>query len=143
MENRRIRTFDSKLKIITKMSDDNISTMAVINELLFEKVVPRKFLEDGLSTVLLMDAVGLYGDQIEILFNQVCGKDLILMRSVLTAVKYGWITSQQLIELCNMPDHFYDDLKLVRDIYHKLSEIGNDPNVSPQYQIRTGIIYSR
>lgn len=143
MQNRITKTFDSRFTIITKMSDENINAMAVINELLFEKIVPCKFLEDGLSTVLLMDAIGLYGEGIERFYNQVCGRDLILMRAVLMAVKYGWISSRLLVEVCSIADHPDADMIPVRAIYHKISDIGRDPNVSPQDQISIGLNYSR
>lgn len=93
MSNTRIELTDTIPDIIEKMSEGNIGAMSVCMKLMEDgaKIDPQAFM-GGVGILLSLDALGIYGSRIWMLYKYVCGQSPPKMVGVLRAHQLGFIS---------------------------------------------------
>ena len=93
----KIKLTDTTPDVITKMSEGNPGALSVCIQLLTEteKIDPDAAL-GGLSGILMLDGLGIYGSKIWMLYKDVCGEDIADTITVLRGYQLGFITYHQL-----------------------------------------------
>ena len=93
----KIKLTDTTPDVITKMSEGNPGALSVCIQLLTEteKIDPDAAL-GGLSSILMLDGLGIYGSEIWMLYKNVCGEDIADTIAVLRGYQLGFITYHQL-----------------------------------------------
>lgn len=92
---------------VMKMSNGNPGSMTVMMQMIVqgEKIDPDNLL-GGFGNVLDLDTNGIYGEDIWLLYKDLCGQDLIKTISVLRAIQLGIIPEikvKNAIESCKDP----------------------------------------
>lgn len=95
--NNRISIEDSPQQIIIKMCEGNPGGLNVLISLLRESsnIDP----DDALApygTVLALDAMGIYGSKIWILFKDVCGGNIVRLVGLFRANQLGYVSEQDI-----------------------------------------------
>ena len=96
MTNKIVLT-DTAEEMMVKMSEGNPGALSVCMQLLTEtyKIDPDAAL-GGLSGILMLDTLGIYGPEIWMLYKDVCGEDIADTITVLRGYQLGFITYHQL-----------------------------------------------
>ena len=99
----RIKLTDTTLDVVTKMSDGNpgaINTMMLILKEA-KNIDPQAFM-DGLSVLLSLDDMGIYGTEIYILSNDQCNRDIRKLLMLLRATQLGFISRERIKKIASM-----------------------------------------
>jgi hypothetical protein len=96
-DNTRIQLTDSTPTILSKLSDGNIGALSVLIEIIKHnrEIDPDAFggMEgSGVMTLLSFDSFAIYGEDIWVLFKDICGQDYINLLGVLRAIQLGIIS---------------------------------------------------
>lgn len=96
----RIQLTDSAMGMVLKMSSGNPGAMSALTEILVqsEKIDPQRGMR-GAGAILQLDAYGIYGSSIYILFNDKCHRDVRKMLVLLRAAQLGFLSVPKLREL--------------------------------------------
>ena len=97
MNKTRLELTDTTSDIIIKMSEGNPGALSVCMQLFTEteKIDPDAML-GGLSGILMLDSLGIYGPKIWMLYKDVCGEDIADTITILRGCQLGFITYHQL-----------------------------------------------
>ena len=93
--------------------------VTLINET--EKIDPDDFMR-GLRPILNLDAYGIYGTDIWVLYSDICNKDLARVVAVLRACQLGMFSSKVLAKACNKKDYSGVAMVPVEELYLKVKE---------------------
>lgn len=93
----RLELTDTTQDVMVKMSEGNPGALSVCMQLLTEteKIDPDNPL-GGLSGILALDTLGIYGADIWVLYKDVCGEEIIDTMAILRGFQLGFITRLQL-----------------------------------------------
>jgi len=96
----KIELTDSLQDVAVKMSDGNPGALVAICEMLKDgaTIDPQGF-AGGLSAVLSLDTLEIYGTDIYILFNDQCNRDVRKMLMLLRAYQLGFIQSSEIQQI--------------------------------------------
>lgn len=103
--NRRIKLTDSPMEVMTKMSEGNPGALQTLF-LLFSEA-------DGLPYVLALDAIGIYGSRLYMLWNDCCNRDIGKVKKILYRWARDEIKSEEILAHvsggCGTPFEGLDD----------------------------------
>lgn len=119
----RINLNDSVVDAAVELADGNPGAISVIMQLIADKNDPDGF-AGGLGNLLSLDAHGIYGSNIWVLFKNVCGQSILNMVIVLRAVQLGLYSERDLwicIDNCTP----LDCQKLLAEVRKELPRFGN------------------
>lgn len=122
--NERIDLNDSTVDIVMKMSDGNLGAINVLMQLLSQAtndIDPDNLLR-GFGAILQLDSIGIYGTDIYILNNDICGRELPKMLAVLRATQLGLFSRDILKDACHRQDRSGRNLVPVEELYLKVKE---------------------
>lgn len=121
----RIKLTDSTMDVIVKMSEGNPGAMNVVMQLLTPnvaiKIDPDNLL-GGMGAILTLDSIGIYGTDIYVFNNDLCGRDLAKMLAVLRATQLGFFSRDVLKDACHRQDYSGRELVPVEELYLKVKE---------------------
>lgn len=103
----RINLADSTMSVVLKMSDGNPGAMNVIIEMLqpeSSKIDPDSVI-GGMMKLLSLDTLGIYGTDIYVLHNDICGRDMSKTFAVLRAYQLGFLNGSILKDACSRQDY--------------------------------------
>lgn len=103
----RINLADSTMDAVLKMSDGNPGAMMVIMQMLHpdsEKIDPDSAM-GGMMKLLALDTLGIYGTDIYVLHNDICGQDMTKTFAVLRARQLGFLNGATLKDACSRQDY--------------------------------------
>jgi len=97
MNKTRIELSDTIQDIVVKLAEGNPGALSVCVQMLTEteKIDPDAILK-GLSGLLMLDTLGIYGSEIWILYKDVCGEDITDTIAILRGFQLGIVTENQL-----------------------------------------------
>ncbi len=121
MSKERLKLEDTTLDIITKMSDGNPGAMNVIMQIISSKVDGDSIF-GGLGSILQLDSFGIYGSDIYVLNNDICGRDISRTIAVLRAVQLGFFDAATLADACSRQDRSGASMVPVEELYNKVKE---------------------
>lgn len=117
MENKqRIELRDNKSDIIVKMCDGNPGAMNVLTQLLYSNMPI-----DGLSLILMLDSIGIYGTDIYVLYSDICNCDIDNTVMVIRAVQLGFFDGNILKDAAHRQDYSGRDLVPVDELCGKVT----------------------
>jgi len=122
MGNEKIKLTDSTMDVVVKMSEGNPGAMNVIMQMLKPNNIDPDNVMGGLGAILLMDTYGIYGMDIYILNNDICGRDLAKTLAVLRATQMGMFDRNILKDACHRQDRSGKQLVPVEELYLKVKE---------------------
>lgn len=97
----RIRLEMTMSELIYAMSEGNPGAVTALAEMIAKgpSIDPQAFM-GGLSSVLTLDSLGIYGSRVYMLWSDVCGRDVVKTIAVLRAYQLGQLAgaTQQAIE---------------------------------------------
>jgi hypothetical protein len=96
--NTRIELTDSTQDVAVKMSEGNPGALTCIIELIH-------LTNDGIGSILALDAYGIYGTDIYILWSDICDRNVNKMVNVLVATQQGKLSSSVLKDACSRQDY--------------------------------------
>lgn len=98
----RIKLTDTILDVVTKMSDGNPGAINTMTLILKEakNIDPQAFM-DGLSVLLSLDDMGIYGTEIYILSNDQCNRDIRKLLMLLRATQLGFISRERIKKIAS------------------------------------------
>ena len=118
----KIKSTDSTMDIILKMSDGNPGALNAIMQILEPNNIDPDNSLGGFGVVLLLDTYGIYGTDIYVLYSDICGKDLAKTLAVLRACQFGLFDSRVLADACHRQDYSGKELVPVEELYLKVKE---------------------
>lgn len=93
----KIKSEDSGIDIITKMSEGNPGAVSVLCQLLEHgQTIDPKNAMGSMGPILMMDSLHIYGPRILMLYKDVCGEDLVKTIACVRACQMGKITETKL-----------------------------------------------
>ena len=116
----RIELTDTPISAMLKMVDGNPGAITVLTQLF--KETPKIDPDDafgGLSPILHLDDMGVYGPRIWMLYKDACGQDVKKMITVLRANQLGFI-SDKMIEFAIDGDVLFDHDDLIAKVQKEL-----------------------
>lgn len=114
----RIQLQDSTMDVVMKMSEGNPGAMNALIEILNNaKAIDKEDPMQGLSAVLMLDTLGIYGSDIYVLHSDICGRDLAKMLAVIHAVQFGFFDGKLLQNACNRQDYSGREIVPVDELY--------------------------
>lgn len=123
MNQQRIKLTDSAQEIIVKMSNGNPGAMTALVTLLKEneKIDPDNMM-GSFGTILLLDAYGIYGTDIYVLYSDICGRSTAKMIAVLKATQSGLFSQTTLTDAAHRQDYSGRDMVPVDKLYSQIKE---------------------
>ena len=122
-KNPRIKLHDNTTDVVVKMSNGNPGAMNVIALLLKQADrIDEYDAMGGFGKILLLDSFEIYGTDIYVLYNDICGRDLVKMIAVLRATQMGMFSSSILKDACHRQDYSGRDMVPVDELYDKVKE---------------------
>ncbi len=98
----KIELTDTLQEVLFKMSEGNPGALTVcINILKAAPTIDPDNAMEALGPILSLDALGLYGSKIWILFKYVCESELPAMLAVLRGWQFGFISGEQIMHAVN------------------------------------------
>ena len=123
MEKQRIQLTDTVMDIMLKMSDGNPGAAITLVEMLQTGgIIDPDNAFEGLGPILSLDSYGIYGTDIYVLHNDICGRDMVKTLAVLRAVQLGLFSAITLADACHRQDYSGRDMVPVEDLYQKVKE---------------------
>ncbi|KKM06858.1 hypothetical protein LCGC14_1739770, partial [marine sediment metagenome] len=102
MNKTRLELSDSTTDAIVKMSEGNPGALSVCMQLLTKIAeIDPDLTMGGLSTLLLLDTLGIYGSEIWMLYKDVCGEDIADTITILRGYQLGFIDENKLRHAIN------------------------------------------
>ena len=124
MKNSRLDLTDNINTILSKMADGNIGALTV----LMQMVDPKNDRIDsdnalgGIGHILALDGYGIYGTDIYVLHNDICGSKLNKTIAVIRAVQLGLLSRETLQQACARQDRSGSSLVFPDAMYHAVKE---------------------
>lgn len=115
----KINQNDDLMTVAVKMSNGNFGAADVITQLLSPAVesIDPKNIFGGMSYILHLDSLGIYGTDIYVLYNDICLRDLTKTISVLRAVQLGLFSGDTLKLACSKQDRSGRQMVPVDELY--------------------------
>jgi len=123
MSNERIKLTDNTIDIVYKMSEGNPGAMAVLMQMLTTNTIDPDNALGGLGAILMLDSLGIYGTDIYVLHNDICGRELVKTLAVLRAVQFGLFSGDVLKDASHRQDYSGRELVPVDELYTKVKEL--------------------
>jgi hypothetical protein len=120
--NERIELTDSTMDVIVKMSEGNPGSVNVLMEMLQPNRIDPDNALGGLGTILMLDSLGIYGTDIYVFNNDICGGNLAKMIAVIRAVQLDLFSGDVLKDACHRQDYSGRELVPVDELYLKVKE---------------------
>lgn len=119
----RIKLNDTTLSAVSKMSEGNPGAGITLMEMLTEgeKIDPDSAL-GGFGSILSLDTHGIYGTDIYIFHNDICGGEISKVIAVLRACQLGLFSPSILKDACSRQDRSGVSMVPVADLYAKVKE---------------------
>jgi len=104
-ENPRINLHDTIATAISKMSDGNPGALSVLAQLAHDgnRIDPDAVLGGGLSFILDLDSLDIYGSEIWVLYKDICGSNLAKLCAVLRGWQLGFIPESEVRTAVRVP----------------------------------------
>ncbi len=119
----RIKLQDSTMVAVVKMSDSNPGAMKALMEIVTKaKDIDKDDPMIGLSSVLMLDTLGIYGTDIYVLYSDICDRDLAKMLAIVRAVQLGFFDGKLLQNACSRQDYSGREIVPVEELYLKVKE---------------------
>ena len=117
----RINLQDSNVSAIHKMAEGNHGAARALIEIWSNcpSIDPINGL-GGLGPILMLDTLGIYADQIWVLFSDICDRNVARTIAVIRAAQLGHIDGNLLKKACNRQDYRGRDMIAVEDLYEKV-----------------------
>lgn len=125
----KIELSDSITSIVTKMSEGNPGAITVLIQLIKnEKYIDpdSAFSEYGVSTMLGLDELGIYGPNIWVLYKDICGQDIENVVGICRAVQLGFLPSHKFVEVITQSKSIDVD-DYIQKVKDRLPNFGYDP----------------
>jgi len=132
----RILGTDSTMSAVAKMVEGNMGAMEPLVRMLQEgrKIDPDDGLS-GLSSILMLDTIGIYGTDIYVLYSDICNKDLAKTIAVIRSVQLGFFSSGLLKKACSYQDYSGRNIVPVDELYLKVK------SVQPNFDLQDGVLH--
>ena len=119
----RIEWQDTAEDIIMKMSDMNPGAISVLVNILqkTERIDPDNAM-GGLGVIMMLDNNGIYGDDIFVLYCDICNSDTAKMIAVLRAVQLGFFSGNTLRDAASRQDRSGRKMVPVDELCSKVKE---------------------
>lgn len=101
------------------MSEGNPGALVVIMQMLKKT---SEAVHRNLEAVLLLDALGIYGSDIYVLYNDICDRDLAKTLAVIQSTQLGLFNKDTLKDACSRQDYSGKKLIPVEELYNKVKE---------------------
>lgn len=119
----RIKLTDSIKDVVVKMSNGNPGAMSALMEMLSKgKTIDPDEHMQGLSPILMLDTLGIYGTDIYVLHSDICGRNLAKTLAVIRSTQLGYFNGSTLANACSRQDYSGRDLVPVEELYLKVKE---------------------
>ena len=105
------------------MSEGNPGAMAVLMQMLTTNTIDPDNALGGLGAILMLDSLGIYGTDIYVLHNDICGRELVKTLAVLRAVQFGLFSGDVLKDASHRQDYSGRELVPVDELYTKVKEL--------------------
>ncbi len=104
MSHERLKLTDNGSEMMMKMSEGNPGACTALSELLLNGEVDPDCAFGGVGSIMSLDTFGIYGSDIYILWNDICGKNIVGMIAVLRATQLGELRVDVLKDACSRQD---------------------------------------
>ncbi|MFA5395534.1 MAG: hypothetical protein WC346_05880 [Methanogenium sp.] len=125
-DNNRIELHDSFMNIAVKMCGGNPGAMTVILRLFKEEpyIDPDSALP-GINTILSLDDMGIYNEQIWMIYKDVCKEDIVDLIGLFRARQLGYIPGHSLLASIDNPS-LINVKELVNKVKQRLPNFGKN-----------------
>lgn len=120
----RIKLSDNTMDIVIKMSEGNPGAISVLYKLLQPKtnLIDPDTVMGRLGNILSLDTLGIYGADIDVLMNDICGNDMVKFITVIRSPQLGFLKEEVLRDACSRRDYSGRDMINIEDLYKKVKE---------------------
>lgn len=119
----KIQLTDNTRDIIIKMSEGNPGAMTALMEILsIGKMIDPDDHFEGLCAILELDAHGIYGTDIYVLYSDICNKNLAKTLAVIRATQFGFFDGNLLANACHRQDYSGREIVPVEELYQRVKE---------------------
>ena len=117
----RIQLSDTMATIITKLSEGNPGAISVCIKLITEneKIDPDSTLA-YLSSLLLLDSLGIYGSNIWILYKDICNQNINYFIAILRAFQLGFLSQETLLSNIQSQSPTLNILPYIKQVKQRL-----------------------
>lgn len=107
------------------MAEGNYGALKACISLVLESEIidPQNTTGGGYGYILTLDALGIYGTDIAVFWNNICNKETSKMIAVLRAVQLGLFRGKTLVDVCHRQDRSGKSLVPVDELYEKVIKI--------------------
>ncbi|WP_407305799.1 hypothetical protein [Acinetobacter sp.] len=107
MAKARLELSDTTTTMLVKMSGGNTDVITVLADMLRKggNIDPDDFM-GGMGSVLFLDTLGIYGEKIWMLHNDICDQDMVQTIGLLRACQLGFLPQRELISAINHPSGY-------------------------------------
>lgn len=121
----RIKLDDTVRSVLLKMAEGNPGAITALTAIFkAEPTADPKSIWEGPGGILSLDAFGIYGPRIWMLFNDVCDRDPVAMLAVLRANQLGLLRVAALNHAIDNRGDGIDVVDLHRQVKERLGEFG-------------------
>lgn len=118
----RIQLTDTIQNVIVKMSDGNPGAITAMMELLSKANQIDKSESFPVSYILLLDTYGIYGTDIYVMYNDICGRNLAKFMATIRATQLGLFDSKLLVDACSRQDYSGRELVPAEELLEKIKQ---------------------
>ena len=124
----RLELGDTAVTAVVKMAEGNPGAVMVLAQMFNKgaKIDPDSAL-GGFGPVLDLDALGIYGSRIWMLYKDVCGEDIVKTLAVLRAHQLGHVSAAQLHHAIDNGGDGLDPDDALAKVQAELPAFGNAP----------------
>lgn len=110
--------------VIQKMCEGNPGAMGILMEMLSPETaaIDPDNMMGGLSPILSLDVIGIYGTDIYVLHSDICKRKMSHTLAVLRAVQLGFFKGEILKDACSRQDYSGLDMVPVQELYDQVRE---------------------
>lgn len=119
----RIEATDTLFSVIMKVGEGNPGAIEALIRIDRESEnIDKQNMLGGLSYILELDKLNIYGTDIYVLYSDICAKNLPQMLAVLRSVQLGFLDKDILRDACSRQDYSGRALVPVEELYIKVKE---------------------
>lgn len=98
----RITIEDNSITVLMKMADGNPGAITALMDIMQGSyAIDPGYMMGGMGAIMMLDAWGIYGTNIYILWNDKCDRDLRRFVLLMQATRLGLFSKNKLIEMSN------------------------------------------
>ncbi|MCK9273177.1 hypothetical protein M0P65_06555 [Candidatus Gracilibacteria bacterium] len=130
-QNTRIELMDTMIEAIKKISENNPGALTACMDLLKygDQIDPDNLL-GGFGNLLTLDAMGIYGTDIYVLWSDICDRNVAKMITILRAFQLGFISDEIVVNASHRQDYSGKYMINISELYNKVKE--TLPNFDPK-----------